>query len=122
MEGRRLCATAQTRTARPVRIVNGHEARAGSEASMTVPMTPSGADSGGQRRPVPGEHERGTLTRFATLAAHVPVVPDGPGTMDAATIADRQREGGGAPNQRRPVRRGTRRNVVAVAFAWVMGA
>jgi len=89
---------------------------------MTVPMTPSGADSGGQRRPVPGEHERGTLTRFATLAAHVPVVPDGPGTMDAATIADRQREGGGAPNQRRPVRSGTRRNVVAVAFAWVMGA
>jgi hypothetical protein len=35
------------------------------------------------------------------------VIPDSPTTMDAATNAARQREGGGAPNQRRPAREGS---------------
>jgi hypothetical protein len=48
---------------------------------------------------IPGEREPGLLTRFA-------VSPDIPCSMvdvtiDAATIADRQREGGGAARKRR---------------------
>ncbi|HKH72402.1 MAG TPA: hypothetical protein VKA59_13675 [Vicinamibacterales bacterium] len=35
------------------------------------------------------------------------VNPDSPTTMDAATIAARQRERGGAPNQYRPAREGS---------------
>lgn len=48
---------------------------------------------------IPGAREPGMLTTFDR-----PVVirDDSPVTMDAATIAARQREGGGAPNQRRP--------------------
>ena len=53
---------------------------------------------------IPGAREPGRLTRFAAL---VPDAPNGPGTMDLATIADRQREGGGAPNQRRPASNGS---------------
>jgi hypothetical protein len=50
----------------------------------------------------PGLREPGRLTRFApsVLAMHTTV----DGTMDAATIADRQREGGGSPAERRPAR------------------
>jgi len=36
------------------------------------------------------------------LVDNVRTIPDGPSTMDAATIAERQREGGGAPSHRRP--------------------
>jgi hypothetical protein len=49
---------------------------------------------------VPGAREPGVLTRLGAPAASVQIIPDGPSTMDAATIAERQREGGGAPNQR----------------------
>jgi hypothetical protein len=54
---------------------------------------------------IPGAREPGMLTTFG-----VPVwtIRDGPSTMDAVTIAEHQREGGGAPNQRRPVRVRTR--------------
>lgn len=38
------------------------------------------------------------LTRFAPLPLDP---PEGVSTMDAATVADRQREGGGAPGERR---------------------
>jgi hypothetical protein len=47
---------------------------------------------------VPGQRESGRLTRFGAD----PLTIDGVSTMDAATIADRQREGGGAPSERRP--------------------
>ena len=53
---------------------------------------------------IPGAREPGMLTTFGV---HALVIPDSPSTMDAATIAARQREGGGAPNQRRPVREGS---------------
>ena len=49
---------------------------------------------------IPGTREPGMLTSFESAATDLQLV-DGPSTMDAATIADRQREGGGAPSQRR---------------------
>jgi hypothetical protein len=51
---------------------------------------------------IAGEREVGSLARFAATPemAHSMVDP----TLDAATIADRQREGGGAPRERRPAR------------------
>ena len=56
---------------------------------------------------IPGARERGTLTPrrpgsggFTSSSTQIPA---GDGSMDAATIASRQREGGGAPNQRTPV-------------------
>jgi hypothetical protein len=49
---------------------------------------------------VPGQREAGRLTRFAMAVADIAI--EGPSSMDAATIADRQREGGGAPSERRP--------------------
>jgi len=53
---------------------------------------------------IPGAREPGMLTTFGVHA----VVFSGSGiAMDAATTAARQREGGGAPNQRRPAREGS---------------
>jgi hypothetical protein len=54
---------------------------------------------------IPGARERNTLTwrqagSMGGAASGNEGVADGAGTMDAATIAERQREGGGAPNQR----------------------
>lgn len=49
----------------------------------------------------PGLRESAALTRFApSVVAHAAVDM----TLDAATIADRQREGGGSPAERRPKR------------------
>jgi hypothetical protein len=53
---------------------------------------------------VPGTREPGLLTTFPASATISPTVPDGPSTMDAVTIAEHRREGGGAPSQRRPRR------------------
>jgi hypothetical protein len=54
---------------------------------------------------IPGAREPGMLTTFSR-----PVVNrgDAPVTMDAATIAARQREGGGAPSERRRPRERSR--------------
>jgi hypothetical protein len=49
---------------------------------------------------IPGARETALLTTFGS--AGIPMTADEPTTMDAATIAERQREGGGAPSQRRP--------------------
>jgi hypothetical protein len=57
---------------------------------------------------IPGAREPGMLTRGASAPSEQ--IPDGPGTMEAATVAERQREGGGAPNQRRPAE-GSRSNI-----------
>ena len=48
---------------------------------------------------IPGEREPLTLT---FVPPDIRMARDEPTTMDAATIAERQREGGGAPSQRRP--------------------
>ncbi len=53
---------------------------------------------------IPGAREPGMLTRFAAPPI---VISDTPCAMDAATIAARQREGGGAPSERRPAREGS---------------
>jgi hypothetical protein len=52
-------------------------------------------------RMIPGAREPGIQVRFGAPPV---TVYNSPRTMDAATIAARQREGGGAPNQRRPPR------------------
>jgi hypothetical protein len=52
---------------------------------------------------IPGQYEpRGSLTRFAVTPDVVHTMVDR--TIDAAGVADRQREGGGAPSERRPAR------------------
>jgi hypothetical protein len=53
---------------------------------------------------IPGGYERNTLTQRepGSMGADPRVtLPAGVGSMDAATIAEREREGGGAPSQRR---------------------
>jgi hypothetical protein len=52
---------------------------------------------------IPGQRESGSLTRFANTPVMVEPMVDR--TMDGAGRADRQREGGGAPGERRPARR-----------------
>jgi hypothetical protein len=58
------------------------------------------------RMPIPGAREINTMTgRVAGsagfVAAGVPPVAQVASSMDATTIAAHEREGGGAPNQRR---------------------
>jgi hypothetical protein len=53
---------------------------------------------------IPGARETAPLTTFGVTPI---VAVDSPTTMDAATIAARQREGGGAPSERRPPRQGS---------------
>jgi len=56
---------------------------------------------------IPGARERSTLTPrrpgSGGFASRSTEIPAGDSSMDAATIAGRQREGGGAPDQRPPV-------------------
>ena len=70
---------------------------------------------------IPGAYERNTLTyrQPGSMGGDPSVaVPIGSSSMDAATIAEREREGGGAPSQRRrkvpartgPALRGTEGN------------
>jgi hypothetical protein len=66
---------------------------------------------------VPGQREAGRLTRFDMPATSMRALPVGPSTMDAATIAERQREGGGAPSERRPVRHRSRWAILKAALA-----
>ncbi len=57
------------------------------------------------RMPIPGARERNTLTERQAgsggFASRFTVIPSVGSSMDATTIASHQREGGGAPNQRR---------------------
>jgi hypothetical protein len=55
---------------------------------------------------IPGSRERNTITyrqpgSIGAPAAGTSATPAGPSQMDEATTAARQREGGGAPNQRK---------------------
>jgi hypothetical protein len=60
-------------------------------------------DAGQAGRLIPGAYERNTLTyrQPGSIGASGSVAMEmGSSSMDAATIAEREREGGGAPNQR----------------------
>lgn len=65
--------------------------------------------TGPMRMPFPGERERNTLTyRLPGSMGGDPASPGSATTvssMDAVTIAEHQKEGGGASSQRRPARK-----------------
>lgn len=77
----------------------------GTREEFTVEGRPQVRDDRFKAPMIPGSREPGMLSTFGVPAV---VIPDSPSTMDAATIAARQREGGGAPNQRRPPREWSR--------------
>ena len=79
--------------------VAGEQSRVGEVAGIP-PVRGHGFDT----PMIPGAREPGMLTTFGVVAA---IIPDWPKTMDAATIAARQREGGGAPSERRRPRQGS---------------
>ena len=61
-------------------------------------------DPAGAASLIPGAYERNTLTfrQPGSMGADTSLaVPIGSSSMDAATIAEREREGGGSPRQRR---------------------
>jgi hypothetical protein len=67
---------------------------------MASPLIPA-------QKLIPGAYERNTLTHRQSGSMGGPSFgsvdqPIGPGSMSEATIADRQKEGGGALSQRRP--------------------
>jgi hypothetical protein len=87
------------------------------------------ADAGNAGSLIPGAYERNTLTyrQPGSVGADESVVlPNGSSSMDAATVAESERAGGGAPSQRRrkvqvqarigPVLRGTKAN-----SSWLTG-
>jgi hypothetical protein len=91
------------------------------------------ADAGNAGPLIPGAYERNTLTyrQPGSMGGDGSVVvPNGSSSMDAATVAESQREGGGAPSQRRrnvqvqartgPVLRGTENNSswLTGGFSW----
>lgn len=67
---------------------------------------------------IPGAREPRTLTTFGVPAV---VIPDSPSTMDATTIAARQREGGGAPSERRRPRHSSRWQNLKYALRLLVG-
>jgi hypothetical protein len=83
-------------------------ARPLSDDRMTLPTqpdrTPPMRDGRFKAPMIPGAREAGVLTTFGVPAV---ILPHSPTTMDAATIAARQREGGGAPSERRGPRPGS---------------
>lgn len=71
---------------------------------LSVDLTPRTGSEAFTPPMIPGAREPGRLTTFGVDA----IVFSGAGiAMDAATTAAHQREGGGAPNQRRPARDGS---------------
>jgi len=79
-----------------------HGGRSAQRFKMTLAVEiASGARHDEHNAPgmIPGARETGMLTAFDVPATSVRI-PEAPSTMDAATIAERQREGGGALSQR----------------------
>jgi hypothetical protein len=66
---------------------------------------------------IPGARESRMLTTFGVQAK---LTPQGPSTMDAATIAMHQKEGGGGPDQRRRARAQSRWHVLARKLGHVL--
>ena len=64
-------------------------------------------DAAAAQELIPGAYERRTLTHRQSGSMGGPAfgsadLPIGPSSMDAATIAEREKEGGGAVSQRLP--------------------
>ena len=85
---------------------DGGAARADAPRRSEVPAVltiridiPLASDDHFPPRMIPGAREPGAQVRFSAPPV---TVYNSPCTMDAATIAARQREGGGAPSERRP--------------------
>jgi hypothetical protein len=77
------------------------------------------SDTGSQGfRPtmIPGAREPGMLTTFGVPPL---IFSDAPIAMDAVTTAARQREGGGAPNQRRAAHDG---GMLKHLWRWLQGS
>jgi len=77
----------------------------GARSRSTVETCPKVRDARFETPMIPGARELGMLTTFAPP---VVILEGSPVTMDAATIAARQREGGGAPSDRRRSRERSR--------------
>jgi hypothetical protein len=80
------------------------EHRAASDPRRVTVVTRIDLDHQGAAPLIPGAYERNTLTHRQTGAMGIDpsvAVPAGSSSMDAATIADREREGGGSPRERR---------------------
>ena len=74
---------------------------------------------------IPGAYERNTRTHRqpGSMGGDPSVaVPIGSSSMDAATIAEREREGGGAPSQRRRKLDTQPRTGAAITRAWSNGS
>ena len=81
----------------------------------------SGAYSNGSRGPIPGAREPGRLTRFGRPVNRISrIASEQAIPMSAATIADRQLEGGGAVSQRRPARERSRSKGVWQKLHWLL--
>jgi hypothetical protein len=81
-------------------------------AADTLDLIRMDDDGGWQMPSTPGEREPGALTRFRVPDVNRPALPQRVSTVDAVTTAEHQREGGGAPNQRRPSRKASKKNHV----------
>ena len=84
----------------PAQAADGGPPQSGLPLQLPIPVAsiPPVRGHGFDTPMIPGAREPGMLTTFGVVAA---IIPDWPKTMDAATIASRQREGGGAPSERR---------------------
>lgn len=77
----------------------------GARQQATVTTRPGVQGARFQTPMIPGAREPGKLTTFGVAPL---AIAGSLGFMDATTIAAHQRAGGGAPNQRRPARSGSR--------------
>ena len=73
---------------------------------MPIPLVPDFPNSDAARTLIPGAYEQNTLTHRQPGAIGGPPfgaanIPVGSSTMSAATIAERQKEGGGGISQRK---------------------
>lgn len=86
-------------------------------AFVTVNVVMSVDDQRRVAPPIPGAYERNTLTyrQTGSMGGDPSIaVPVGSSSMDAATIAEREREGGGAPRERRRKAQGPNTDRAAV--------
>lgn len=90
----------------------------GARPQSTVETRPQIRDERFKTPMIPGGREPGMLTTFGRP---VVILGDSPVTMDAATIAARQREGGGAPSERRRPRVRSRYQTVKQALGLLVG-